>query len=64
VPTEPTKAPRKTASQKRTERMADRHEAWGIARGLLTAEKAPEWAEGLTPYDVLSLAQWLAADND
>ncbi|WP_267881779.1 MULTISPECIES: hypothetical protein [unclassified Streptomyces] len=40
--------------------MAHRHDAWKSARALLTPH---DWAEGLTPYDVLSLAQWLAGDN-
>jgi hypothetical protein len=43
--------------------MADRHEAWGIAHDLLH-KRADNFAQGFEPYDVLSLAQWLAADND
>jgi hypothetical protein len=58
VATEP-KTPRKTASQKRADAMAERHDAWKSAHALL---KPLDWAEGLTPYDVFQLAQWLAGD--
>jgi hypothetical protein len=59
VPTEP-KAPRATASQKRAERTADRVDAWRIARTLIGSEG---WSEGVSPYDVLTLAQWLDSNE-
>lgn len=57
------KAPRKTAAQKRTEKSFERLDTWVAANRLLFRPNA-DWAEGVTPYDVLTLAQWLAADND
>lgn len=59
TPTEPT-APRKTASHKRAEAMAERHDAWHSARALLGTH---EWSEALTPFDVVQLAAWLAGDG-
>jgi hypothetical protein len=53
------KAPRKTASQKRAEASAERLDAWNGANTVL---RRHDWAEGLTPYDVFQLAQWLAGD--
>lgn len=52
------KAPRPTASQKRTERTAERVDSWRIARNLIREDDST-WAEGTTPYDVFQLAQWL-----
>ncbi|MEU8792194.1 hypothetical protein [Streptomyces sp. NPDC048643] len=54
------KAPRVTASQRRAERTAERVDAWKIARNLIGPEAA--WPDGVDPYDVFQLAQWLAGD--
>jgi hypothetical protein len=59
VATEP-KAPRATASQRRTERMAERVDAWRCANSLMGSAPA-SW--DATPYDVFQLAQWLAGDG-
>lgn len=63
VPTDEPKAPRKTAAQRRTEKSIERLECWAAANRLLLRPGAA-WAEGVTPYDVLALAQWLNADNN
>lgn len=48
-----------TSGTAKARAMHNRADCWRIARTLLTETDSPEWAEGIDPYHVLTLARFI-----